>query len=87
MIAANKLQPPAQSDAALLLRRVSFDLTGLPPSYDDVIRSKTIQANSAYAAYVETLLASPAYGEHWARQWMGTSCRWRRAISIKPPMR
>jgi len=69
-LAANKLQPSPQADATLLLRRVSFDLTGLPPSYADVVRFAADPSDEAYAAYVGKLMASQAYGEHWARQWM-----------------
>jgi hypothetical protein len=69
-LAANKLHPSPQADASLLLRRVSFDLTGLPPSYEDVVRFSADPSDEAYNWYVGKLLASPAYGEHWARQWM-----------------
>ena len=54
----------------MLLRRVSFDLTGLPPGYEDVVRFVADPSDEAYAAYVGKLMASQAYGEHWARQWM-----------------
>lgn len=69
-MSAEKLRPSPQADPMLLLRRVSYDLTGLPPSYDDVVRFEADPSDEAYAAYVENLLASPTYGEHWGRQWM-----------------
>jgi len=62
------LQPEA--DKVTLIRRVYFDLTGLPPSYAEV---KAFQADSSPQAYeklVDRLLASPHYGEQWGRHWL-----------------
>jgi hypothetical protein len=53
-----------------LLRRVSFDLTGLPPSPADIHAFKGDRAPGAYERLVDRLLASPAYGERWARHWL-----------------
>jgi mono/diheme cytochrome c family protein len=50
-----------------LIRRVTFDLTGLPPSPEEVA---AFVANGDYEALVDRLLASPAYGERWGRHWM-----------------
>ena len=61
------LQPAPRADARTLIRRVSFDLTGLPPS--DVSDSSDL-SDKAYAALVDKLLSSPQYGEHWARHWL-----------------
>jgi hypothetical protein len=61
--------PPA--DPRTLVRRVAFILTGLPPSYAEVETfANSDKSNATYLAYVEKLLASPHYGERWARHWM-----------------
>ncbi len=62
------LQPKA--DAATLLRRVSFDLTGLPPSAEEVLTFTADSQSQAYEALVTKLLASPAYGERMAVDWL-----------------
>jgi len=62
------LSPPA--DRATLIRRLSFDLIGLPPSpqqVDEFVRSKSPRA---YEELVERLLGSPRYGERWGRHWL-----------------
>ncbi|MDA1179304.1 MAG: DUF1549 and DUF1553 domain-containing protein, partial [Planctomycetota bacterium] len=64
------LSPAAEADRATLARRLSFVLTGLPP---DPVQLNHFLANerpSAYDEYVDALLNSPHYGEHWARHWM-----------------
>ncbi|MCC6492903.1 MAG: DUF1553 domain-containing protein [Pirellulales bacterium] len=60
--------PPA--DPAALVRRVCFDLTGLPPNPSVVERFVNDPSPDAYERLVDELLASPAYGEHWARHWL-----------------
>ena len=65
-----KLQPQPEADRATLARRLSFDLTGLPPSPEDVDAFVNDKAPDAYERLVDRLLASPAYGEHWGRQWL-----------------
>ena len=57
------LNPPA--DKRTLLRRISYDLTGLPPSYQEMQDFLKDDSSNAYAHVVERLLASPAYGERW----------------------
>jgi hypothetical protein len=64
------LKPQAEADRMTLIRRVSLDLTGLPPSVEDVDAFVNDTAPDAYAQLVDRLLASPAYGEHWARMWL-----------------
>ena len=59
-----------RADAATLLRRVSFDLTGLPPSAEEVLAFSGKQQEGAYEAVVTKLLASPAYGERMAVDWL-----------------
>lgn len=67
------LQPSPQADKATLLRRVSLDLTGLPPTtlaLDDFLKDDSPQA---YGKAVDRLLGSPRFGEHWASLWMDLS--------------
>lgn len=65
------LSPPA--DRATLLRRVSYDLTGLPPTPGDLERFLNNPSDDAFHAVVDRLLASPRYGEHWGRHWLDTA--------------
>jgi mono/diheme cytochrome c family protein len=60
----------APASKAALLRRVTFDLTGLPPSVDELNHFLQDQTSGAYEKVVDRLLASPAYGERWARLWL-----------------
>lgn len=64
------LKPSAIADRAILARRVALDLTGLPPN--PVEASMFIQDKypGAFERYVDGLLRKPAYGEHWARNWL-----------------
>ncbi|MDX1939611.1 MAG: DUF1553 domain-containing protein [Saprospiraceae bacterium] len=65
-----KLQPSPEADKKTLLRRVSLDLIGLPPSED--LKNQFLSDNSpkAYENLVDSLLASPHFGERWAAMWM-----------------
>jgi hypothetical protein len=65
-----KIRPSAQADRATLLRRVTLDLIGLPPTPAEVNAFLHDQSPSAYERAVDRLLASPHYGERWARPWM-----------------
>ncbi len=67
---ARDLQPSWPATKAELLRRVSLDLTGLPPTPEQVARFEQDASPGAYERQVDRLLASPAYGEHWARKWL-----------------
>ena len=69
-LAQDKIRPSPEADRATLLRRVSLDLTGLPPSPDEVDRFVRNRRADAYERIVETLLASPHHGERWARWWL-----------------
>ena len=60
--------PPAPK--AALLRRVTYDITGLPPTVDEINRFLADNSPDAYDRVVDRLLASPAYGERWARLWL-----------------
>ena len=66
----NNLAPSPQADKATLARRVSLDLTGLPPAEKDVAAFIRDESPDAYEKLVERLLASPAYGERWAQHWL-----------------
>lgn len=62
---------PAEEAAKLVwLRRVYFDLTGLPPSPEEIQAFEADKSSDAYEKLVDRLLASPHYGERWARHWM-----------------
>src|SRR5436190_17779544 len=65
-----KLTPSPEADRAVLLRRLSLDLTGLPPSLEDADKFLADASPEAYAKMVEQYLASPQYGENWARMWL-----------------
>ncbi len=64
------LQPSPPADRWTLARRVSIDLTGLPPSLEEATAFVRDTSSDAYSRYVDTLLSKPSYGEHWARQWL-----------------
>src|SRR5262249_4845684 len=64
------LQPAPEADRHTLARRLSLDLTGLPPSPADVDAFVNDAAPDAYERYVDKLLKSPAWGEHRGRYWL-----------------
>ncbi|MEX2592165.1 MAG: DUF1553 domain-containing protein [Anditalea sp.] len=66
----NDLQPSPQADKATLLRRVSLDLVGLPPTMNELQDFLNDEDPDAYEKVVDRLLASPRYGERWAAMWM-----------------
>ena len=65
-----KLQPAPEADRRTLIRRLSFDLLGLPPTADELARYLQDRSPDAYEQLVDRLLSSPHYGERWARHWM-----------------
>ncbi|MFN3648166.1 MAG: PSD1 and planctomycete cytochrome C domain-containing protein [Armatimonadota bacterium] len=65
-----RMAPSAEADRATLLRRLSLDLTGLPPTPEEVDAFLADRRPDAYERQVERLLASPHYGERWARHWL-----------------
>lgn len=67
---AKGLAPAAPADRRTLLRRVTFDLTGLPPTPEEIDRAVSDISPDWYEKVVERLLASPHYGERWARHWL-----------------
>ncbi len=64
------LAPSAEASKAVLLRRLTFDLTGLPPSPQDVTQFLSDDGPGAYERQVDRLLASPQFGERWGRFWL-----------------
>ena len=64
------VQPSAQADRSTLIRRLSLDLVGLPPSPEEVEYFLGDSAPKAYERLVDRLLDSPHYGEKWARHWL-----------------
>jgi hypothetical protein len=69
-LVAHGLSPSSEADRRTLIRRVTFDLTGLPPKPAEVTAFLEDTAPDAYERLVDRLLASPAYGERWARHWL-----------------
>ena len=65
-----KISPSPEADRITLLRRVSLDLVGLPPTPDETAAFLADRAPDAYERLVERLLASPHHGERWARPWL-----------------
>ena len=66
----NGLSPSPPADRARLIRRLSLDLTGLPPTPEEADAFANDLGDDAYAKVVDRLLASDAFGEHWARMWL-----------------
>ena len=64
------LSPSPEADRRTLIRRVTFDLTGLPPTPEEVDAFLADDRPDAYERLVDRLLASPRHGERWARHWM-----------------
>jgi len=69
-LADDRLTPSPPADKRTLLRRVHFDLIGLPPTPDEMQAFLADESPDAYERVVDRLLASPRYGERWARHWM-----------------
>jgi hypothetical protein len=67
---AEGLQPSEQADRPTLIRRLSLDLVGLPPTPAEVEAFLQDRSPAAYERLVDRLLASPHYGERWARRWL-----------------
>ncbi len=69
-LAAQNLSPSPEADRHTLIRRLSFDLLGLPPSPAEIAAFAADRDPRAYERLVDRLLASPRYGERWARHWL-----------------
>jgi hypothetical protein len=69
-LTAHDLRPAPEADRRTLARRLYFNLTGLPPTPGELVAFLADDSTDAYERLVDRLLASPRYGEHWARQWL-----------------
>jgi hypothetical protein len=67
---AERLQPVSDADRVTLIRRVTFDLTGLPPTVPEIDAFVKDKSPDAFATVVDRLLASPRFGERWGRHWL-----------------
>ncbi|MEP7337287.1 MAG: DUF1549 and DUF1553 domain-containing protein [Acidobacteriota bacterium] len=67
---AKHLRPAASADKVTLIRRATFDLTGLPPAPEEVVAFLADKSPKAFERVVDRLLASSHYGEKWARHWL-----------------
>ena len=67
---AKKLTPSPEADRATLIRRLTYDLHGLPPTWEEVQAFVADRSPDAYEKLVDRLLASPRYGERWGRHWL-----------------
>jgi hypothetical protein len=65
-----KLHPNAEASRETLLRRLSLDITGLPPAISEVEEFAENKSPDGYRSAIERLLASPHYGERWGRHWL-----------------
>lgn len=71
-LAENKLSPSKEADRRTIIRRVSYDLTGLPPTPEETASFIADKSPDAYDTLVNRLLDSQRYGERWARHWLDT---------------
>jgi len=69
-LAEKKIKPSPEADRHTLIKRVSYDLLGLPPTPEEVDAFLEDTSPDAYAKLVERALASPHYGERWGRHWL-----------------
>jgi len=69
-LAEKGLTPAPPADRRTLIRRATYDLTGLPPTPEEIDAFLKDNSPEAFAKVVDRLLASPAYGERWGRHWM-----------------
>ena len=67
---AQGIPPAPAADRRTLIRRATFDLTGLPPTPEEIDAFEKDKSSSAYEKVVDRLLASPRYGERWGRHWL-----------------
>jgi len=67
---AKGLKPVADADKLTLIRRVYFDLVGVPPSLDEIRAFEQDKSPNAFATVVDRLLNSPQFGERWGRHWL-----------------
>jgi len=65
-----RLQPSPEAERRVLIRRIYFDMLGLPPRPEEVRNFVNDKSDTAYAKLIDRVLASPRYGERWARFWL-----------------
>ena len=66
----SQIQPASLADRKTLIRRVTYDMTGLPPTPEEITAFVTDSSNNAYEQLVDRLLESPHYGERWGKYWL-----------------
>jgi hypothetical protein len=81
-LTAAKLTPAPLADKAVLVRRLYFDLWGLPPTPEQIDAFVTSKDPAAYERLVDELLASPRFGERWARHWFDVS-RYAESLTLR----
>jgi hypothetical protein len=69
-LAEKRLTPSPEADPATLIRRLTYDLHGLPPTWDEVRAFVNDRSPGAYEKLIDRLLNSPRYGERWGRHWL-----------------
>jgi hypothetical protein len=67
---AKGFKPVGQADRRTLIRRATYDLTGLPPTPEEINAFVNDKGEDPFAKVIDRLLASPAYGERWGRHWL-----------------
>ena len=81
----NRLTPAPRVEKRTLIRRLSFDLLGLPPTPAEVQAFLADTRPDAYERLVDRLLASPRFGERWGRHWLGTETPWGMSLTSRSP--
>ena len=81
-IESQHLRPTPDADRPTLLRRLSFDLTGLPPTPEQVDAFVRDTSTDAYERQVDRMLASPEYGERWGRHWLDVA-RYAESVTLR----
>src|SRR5690606_6643565 len=76
------LTPLPAADRVTLARRLSFDLTGLPPTPEEIDAFVADTSPQAYEQYVDRLLASPRFGERWGRHWLDVA-RFAESVTLR----
>ena len=76
------LRPVAEADRTTLIRRLTFDLIGLPPTVAEIDAFLDDEAPDAYDRLVDRLLASPHYGERWGRHWLDVA-RFAESVTLR----
>ena len=81
-LAANNLSSVTKADRRTLVRRLYFDLLGLPPTPEEIESFCADRRDDAYVRLVDRLLASPRFGERWGRHWLDIS-RFAESITLR----